>query len=114
MKYTVHFSENNPGGHYRLNQSDYDALVRNGWSVDGARHQRSSFYEPPAEASIVIEVEPGEELPWTNDPEDVALDKAITAWEAITHENHLDDGCSCCGRPYNFWAEEAKEESDGD
>jgi hypothetical protein len=73
----VHFSENNSGGSWWLDESQYNALAAAGWEV-GDRSAKKKFN---------------------------SLEEGEKEWEYLTGRNSNEGGCECCGRPYQFWDE---------
>lgn len=92
--YRVRFHENNSGGLYRLDATDWENLRRNSWDVDRSGHN--------AYRDVIA------------DDEEAAISQAIDEWERITHCYAHSVGCDCCGRPFYFSAAEKDEEEEED
>jgi len=72
---TVYFHENNSGGNWWLDSSQYKALEDAGWKVED-RHAEKEFNSE---------------------------EEGVEEWERLTGEDSNTQGCDCCGRPYQFY-----------
>jgi len=113
-KYLVEYYSNNSGGNWWLTDEDWYALERAGWDVkwvknmdDGALFGREAkktgrwLGALAKEATIVVEAY----------SKSFAEDIAETWWsETLPNQNRYDEGCNCCGRPHEFYAEEYNED----
>jgi hypothetical protein len=73
----VTYSENNSGGYSRMKEEQWTALEKAGWRVNVS--QRLAHIEAES------------------------MDIAIAKWEFATKKYADDLGCTCCGRPHNFY-----------
>lgn len=85
MKRKVMFSENNSGGYYRLKREDYEKLQADGWVIEFPLDDRSICSLRTATKAFTT------------------IKGAMRRWKQITGRDYNDQGCPCCGPPYNFW-----------
>ena len=81
---TVRYSHNNSGGRDWLTTADWHALAAAGWVLDPFEGDRY----------------------FGADRQGLTLDEAIAEWQAITGQDHTAEGCTCCGNPHYFYADE--------
>ena len=89
------YSSNNSGGSWWLNDKDWKAMESAGWVVDW----KPNRWMDALATSASIPVNSMEE----------AKDR-IREWETLTRQNVMAMGCSCCGKPHEFWVDTAVEE----
>ncbi len=90
------FEENNSGGHWWLKREDYDKLLANGWTCN------------------IPDTDPRAKKPW-HEGDDVlygerkytskefsTIKDAVEDWQRITGRNFWEQGCNCCGAPYEI------------
>jgi hypothetical protein len=96
-RYEVDFSENNSGGSWWLDGKDYTALYLAGWKSDEDSRYDGRPYRVTKR--------------FTAPTERLAESMAIDEWERITGASAQEEGCNCCGQPYNFYTSQVN--SDG-
>lgn len=103
----VNFSENNSGGSWWLKQKDYDALAAAGWDIDGRRLSVRDPAEPdcPRSATLMVTVQAETERRACS----IAEERAIESWEQATGYDSNEEGCNCCGPPYQIYCWSADE-----
>lgn len=79
----IKFSENNSGGSFWLTKKNYDDLIAAGWTGEGILPDRYS----------------GRELKRTG----VSKRVALAEFQDITGWSPYEEGCECCGQPFNFY-----------
>ena len=90
---TVNYSSNNSGGSWWLNDSDWKALEKAGWTVEW--RNKPMLKALATNASIKVK-KPGD---------------AIKSFKKATNQDPWAEGCNCCGRPHNFSYTDAKGET---
>ena len=85
----VTYSTNNSGGSYWLTGEDWVNLEDAGWVVEWEKPRDD---EPFAYSAYIDNVE--------------SVDVAVAKWEHVTKERAADPGCSCCGPPHSFYADQ--------
>lgn len=94
-RYTLH--ENNSGGRWWLDKSDYEALFAAGWT-----------YERPEDFGFGSPDEPfcGGDAPygWRSNTslEAGSLQEAVESFESVTGQDFFAEGCNCCGAPFSL------------
>lgn len=101
MVNVVRYSSNNSGGEWWLTDEDWKKLEQAGWEVEWIKDSDLPIYGGEERFLGALAVE----------AKRVGLDKddAITEWEDITGKYAWAEGCSCCGRPHDFWEREEEE-----
>jgi len=79
----IEFSENNSGGSFWLTQENYDALKARGWVGEGILEDRYA----------------GRRLRRY----DTSMIMALAEFEDATGWDPDEEGCGCCGQPFNFY-----------
>lgn len=79
----IEFSENNSGGSFWLTQKNYDDLKAAGWEGEGIQKDRYG----------------GRELR----REGLSMRMARAEFWDITGWDPDEEGCGCCGQPFNFY-----------
>lgn len=82
----VKYSANNSGGHWWLSDEQWKDLEDAGWVVNWTEGRFLGALATSATRECMSEK------------------VAIAEWETITGEDSNEQGCSCCGRPHNFYA----------
>lgn len=88
--FKVKFTETGSGGIHKLNHVDYDELYDLGWDINYEYRYATK------------------EFRCFN--EDVALNAAYDDFERATCYSWDEEGCFCCGRPFNFYVSELVDE----
>ena len=94
--YRVGCRENNSGGSYWLTLYQYDKLEEAGFSVRRPSEDKKRYYD--ARGFVVTVAAPNE---------DIAERIAKEMFYDATGQNPDDQGCNCCGRPFDFEVETA-------
>lgn len=81
----IQYRSNNSGGSWRLSTEDWRKLELAGWNV---KWEKKEWLGAMATSA-------------TKDFADI--DQAISEFEQITGQDAYDLGCSCCGKPHNFY-----------
>ena len=98
---TVRYSSNNSGGSWWLTDKNWLDLEAAGWKVRWIRDDTSGHYaREGASADRWLGA-----LATSATREGLSLEDAIEEWERVTGACYGDEGCSCCGRPHDFWEE---------
>lgn len=105
------YDSNNSGGDWWLDEKDWDALERAGWTVHwiqpnsgGALAVSGSEYE--FERLLLPKEKSG--VKWLGAKACSAAKKfpdrrtGVKEWARVTGENPADLGCGCCGPPHSF------------
>lgn len=77
----IWFKETNSGGSAWLDEEQHKALKDNGWIVKNKGELIEAWKQFKSK------------------------EDAIAEWELLTRENASEQGCDCCGAPYNFLEE---------
>lgn len=78
----VVYNHINSGGSDWLAQQDWQTLLENGWNIRDGKASKHFKY----------------------------LDQGIREWATILNMDPDVEGCPCCGRPHEFWDQEAGSE----
>lgn len=104
------FSENNSGGSWWLNESQYQALFDAGWTYEPSDYDIKNGHDKNPFC--------GGELPygWRKNLtfEANSIEEAIGSWETATGENFFAEGCNCCGSPFSMSSSDHNEYYSGD
>ena len=92
----INYSSNNSGGSWWLSDEDWLALEKAGWDVDWYKDRGDDPRDyKDGRFMGALATEASKDFP--------TMDKAIAEFEAITREDAYAEGCSCCGRPHDFY-----------
>lgn len=80
----IEFSETNSGGSFWLSEKDYEALFAAGWTGEGIYPE--SRYD-------------GRRLQRRG----LSRRMALAEFEDVTGWSPYEEGCGCCGQPFNFY-----------
>lgn len=109
------FSENNSGGSWWLNKSDYEALFAAEWKYDRPEEDSGGLLGNPDEPWLN---HPGDDTPygWRHNLylEAESMEVAVKNWEAATGKNFFELGCNCCGAPFSISCSDTHEYMSGD
>lgn len=125
----VKYDSNNSGGHWWLEDKDWEALEKAGWEVEwGQKYFCHSTYRMPEEKQpdYLTELCPdgksckghrqyqsyaealAADARWLGSlaraahREGLSMREAAEEWERVTGKSATDAGCPCCGQPHNF------------
>lgn len=88
------YSSNNSGGSWWLTDDDWQNLEKAGWKVAWKKDERWSWSTGDRWLGA---------LATSATREGVTYTEAIDEWETITGQDADAEGCSCCGRPHEFY-----------
>jgi hypothetical protein len=91
----IEYSSNNSGGSWWLEDKDWEALDRAGWTVHWYADRENLFFKDEDGRFLGALAMSAEKA--CDDPE-----VAIEEWERITGQSSLTEGCNCCGPPHSF------------
>ena len=99
---TVRYSSNNSGGDWWLTDEDWRALEREGWTVEWVASDPATFkfLDPDKRWLGALATAASKAFP------DPYIANAVRDWERITGHNASALGCTCCGPPHSFSAED--------
>lgn len=107
------FSENNSGGRWWLNRSDYDALFAAGWTYEPSDWDKKNGYD----TRPFLDGE-GDAVPygWRHGLlyEAETMQEAVESWEHATGADFFAEGCNCCGAPFSISTVDGDEYISGD
>jgi len=92
----IHYSSNNSGGHWWLTDEDWYALERAGWEVEWVKND--AYHKSTGDGERFLgALATGAKYFGGN------IDMAIAEFNYVTSAWAGDEGCSCCGRPHEFY-----------
>jgi hypothetical protein len=102
-RYAIH--ENNSGGLWWLNSTQYDALFAAGWKVDETQMQSGGW----GDRTKPFLEDKGDTVPygWRSGAVYFEADnirEAVESFERVTGEDFFAQGCNCCGVPFSMAA----------
>jgi len=103
----IEYSTNNSGGSWWLSDQDWLALEAAGWTVQwvgpngGHREPYAKSLTEAAEYMGTHAVSAEKDFPVEDESDAEILAKRC--FERATGQDADDEGCSCCGRPHNFY-----------
>jgi hypothetical protein len=86
----VELNQNNSGGYWWLSDEQVDALLADGWFIDGSNTYRMREGKRALNLSIDLPVTTG------------AVEIAMIEFQRVTGEDPNAIGCTCCGPPFHF------------
>ncbi len=98
-KTVVEYDSNNSGGSWWLEDDDWRNLEKAGWEVEWYKDSKYHKNDVDKNGRWLGALASGAKRVG------LSLDAAIAEWETITGECASDAGCSCCGQPHSFSAE---------
>ena len=91
----IKYSANNSGGSWWLNDDDWHALEKAGWTISWCKDQEGAMFSRKDGRFLgALATEAEKEF---NNPKE-----AIEEFEKITGQSASDEGCNCCGPPHSF------------
>ena len=87
----VEYSSNNSGGHWWLEDKDWQALEGAGWNVNWVKD--SEFHTGDRWLGAFAD---------SASRTGLSLLDAVDEWERVTGKSSTDAGCPCCGQPHMF------------
>jgi len=100
----VEYSSNNSGGNWWLKDEHWHALEAAGWKVewfkDDLFYKNSESVKENGRWLRALAARAEKEFP--------SFKEGIAEWEQVTGQDSSVLGCSCCGPPHSFGAEDDK------
>jgi len=90
--HTVTLSQNNSGGSFWLKDADFDALVADGWVESDPSLSVGMWGRVAGDLTLDVPVE----------AEAAAITIAKIEFQRVTGQDPDDEGCNCCGPPFDF------------
>lgn len=103
----VQFYENNSGGRRWLKEPQWAALRDAGWTLFVMEWRGKKVGDDLTPERV--EMHDGHDAPYALSPEVKSVRSAIKQWEDLTEQESDEEGCNCCGNPYNFSEEKEPE-----
>jgi len=102
------FSENNSGGSWWLNRSQYDSLFEAGFQIN---EEKGQHYGKMNSLDT-------KDVPWAWRHclvvQAASLQEAVETFESATGEDFFAEGCNCCGAPFSMYEVDGTDYVSGD
>lgn len=92
----VEYDSNNSGGSWWLEDKDWTALEKAGWTVKWFKDETDRLFKADKDGRWLGA------LATTAEKEFETFEDGIQEWEKITGQDSTDEGCNCCGPPHSF------------
>jgi hypothetical protein len=92
----LEYSSNNSGGSWWLDDKDWLALEKAGWTVDWVKDRNDSLFGSSKNGRWLGA------LATRASKEFARADMGIQEWEQVVKQDPWEEGCNCCGNPHNF------------